>query len=309
MGGYATALGWLDRRGVLNEKVSPAARWGPQQVRDYVADLTASLRPATVRHRIVHLERALAVIEPEADRSLLRRVVARLPCGSDRSRKRKRLKEPARLFELGRDLMRKADAGWHTSIRKNATVYRVGLQVALLAMRPLRTRNFSAIRIGRHLVREVGGWNLRFTGAETKNGRPIEVTVPSEICEYLERYLSLYRPLLAAGRYDGDRLWVGYRFCAQSAHTLQVSIARVTLAEFGAPINPHLFRDCAATSIAIHDPQSVRIAATILGHASFGTTEKYYNLASSIEAGRAYSSVLDAHRAGKRSRSKTSKRG
>ena len=37
-----------------------------------------------------------------------------------------------------------------------------------------------------------------------------------------------------------------------------------TKAAFGLPLNPHLFRDCAATSIAIQDPEHVRIAASLL---------------------------------------------
>ncbi len=77
-----------------------------------------------------------------------------------------------------------------------------------------------------------------------------------------------------------------------------LGIVRETERAFGLPVNPHLFRDCAATSIAIDDPTSVRMAASVLGHAGFGSTEKYYNLATGLEAGRAYSSVLCARRSG-----------
>ena len=55
---------------------------------------------------------------------------------------------------------------------------------------------------------------------------------------------------------------------------------------FGHPINPHLFRDCLATEIAIHDPKHVRIAAHILGHSDLRTTDRHYNQAQSIEAAR-----------------------
>ncbi len=65
-------------------------------------------------------------------------------------------------------------------------------------------------------------------------------------------------------------------------------ITKVTKQAFGSPLNPHLFRDCAATSIAIEDPEHVRISASILGHASLATTEKYYNQARTLEAGRLY---------------------
>jgi integrase len=59
------------------------------------------------------------------------------------------------------------------------------------------------------------------------------------------------------------------------------------------PVNMHLFRDCAATSIALRDAEHVRIAAGVLGHRSFSTTERHYNLARSVEAAAEYHSHLD----------------
>ena len=64
------------------------------------------------------------------------------------------------------------------------------------------------------------------------------------------------------------------------------------------PINPHLFRDCAATTIAIEDPEHVRIASQILGHRSAATTERYYNQAQTIDAARRYQDFLVALRNG-----------
>jgi integrase len=53
---------------------------------------------------------------------------------------------------------------------------------------------------------------------------------------------------------------------------------------FGAPINPHLFRDATATTLAIADPENVRVAAPLLGHRTFTTTERYYQQAKSFDA-------------------------
>jgi len=47
-----------------------------------------------------------------------------------------------------------------------------------------------------------------------------------------------------------------------------------------------LFRDCAATSIAIDDPDHIGIASRLLGHRAASTTERYYNHARSVEASR-----------------------
>jgi len=57
---------------------------------------------------------------------------------------------------------------------------------------------------------------------------------------------------------------------------------------FGTPINPHLFRDAAATTLAIADPVHVRVAAPLLGHRTFRTTERHYQHAQSLDAHRAY---------------------
>ena len=59
---------------------------------------------------------------------------------------------------------------------------------------------------------------------------------------------------------------------------------RPDLDGLGRAINPHLFRDCAATSIAIDDPGHVGIACRLLGHRAASTTERYYNHARGVEA-------------------------
>jgi hypothetical protein len=44
----------------------------------------------------------------------------------------------------------------------------------------------------------------------------------------------------------------------------------------GQPINPHLFRDCAATSVAIDDPAHIGIASRLLG-SRFTFAERSWN--------------------------------
>ena len=69
-----------------------------------------------------------------------------------------------------------------------------------------------------------------------------------------------------------------------------------TKSAFGIAITPHLFRDCAATSIAIHDPDQVRMAATLLGHYTLETTQKYYDQSQMLAAGRVYQAHIMALR-------------
>jgi integrase len=74
--------------------------------------------------------------------------------------------------------------------------------------------------------------------------------------------------------------------------TISSWVKRLTREAFGSPINLHLFRDCAATAIAITNPQKVGIVTDVLGHATPTTGEKFYNQAQGVEAGRRYHEVL-----------------
>src|SRR4029453_13588645 len=102
---------------------------------------------------------------------------------------------------------------------------------------------------------------------------------------------------LAGRRYTGDRLWLSYRYEPQAAHSLQLQLVLHTRMAFGRPINPHLFRDCIATSIAIHDPKHVRMTATILGPRRFATPEPHYILHRTLGASRSYGGAVSARRA------------
>jgi integrase len=303
--GYGHALAWLERRGLLDPCQSPDARWTRERLRGYVEEMQARLRPATVQNRLISLERALAVLVPRSDRSILRAAVRNATIRPDTARKRSRLQDPARLVALGFELMADAERGRHKNRRKNAAVYRDGLQIALLAVRPFRKRNFADLRIGAHLVRDGGAWWLILRPEETKTQQPVEVPFPDELIPALERYLGYYRGLLAGARYRGDHLWLSYLCGPESPHTLQLRLVLHTEKAFGRPVNPHLFRDCVATAIAIHDPENVRMAATVLGHRSFAVTQRHYNLARTLEAGRSYAALIGKARGSCRSSRRT----
>ena len=244
---------------------------------------------------IAVLAMMLQALAPEQDWAWLSQVQARLQRRATPSRdKRPRLVPAAELFALGLDLMAEAEAAPAGDAVEAALAFRDGLMIALLATRPLRQRNFLAIEIGRHLLQVGEGWRLTFGGEETKTHRPLEFTVPRALHAPLERYLRHWRPLLLAigrrrhpnsrGQAAGERLWVTIDGTAVSAGAQQKALAHRTRARFGRVVNAHLFRDCAATSIAAEDPDHVRMAAQLLGHASLQTTERYYIAANTRSA-------------------------
>ena len=67
-------------------------------------------------------------------------------------------------------------------------------------------------------------------------------------------------------------------------NAIGVRINAETKKAFGHSLNPHMFRDIAATSVAIEDPAHVGVVTRLLGHSSPATAERYYNLAGTIEA-------------------------
>jgi integrase len=54
----------------------------------------------------------------------------------------------------------------------------------------------------------------------------------------------------------------------------------------------HLFRDAAATTMSIADPAHVQVAATLLGHRTFATTERHYRQSLAQMSHRAFVDVL-----------------
>ena len=66
-----------------------------------------------------------------------------------------------------------------------------------------------------------------------------------------------------------DHLWVSSEASPQTQMSIYQQICKRTRTAFGNAVNPHMFRDAAATTLAMEDPTHVRISARILGHHSF----------------------------------------
>ena len=209
--------------------------------------------------------------------------------------------DTADLLALGQKLMNGAPA--ERTKRFCAITFRDGLIIALLAARPLRLRNLAGLELERTLARRGETWWIAIPPEETKTGEIIELTWPEALIAPLSKYLNEHRPVLCkvrgrCARPIGQELWVSGRGSPMRAAALYSAIVKRTLLNLGRRVNPHLFRDCAATSIAIEDPAHVRIASQILGHRSTATTERYYNQAQAIDAARRYQNFLVALRNG-----------
>jgi integrase/recombinase XerD len=269
-----------------------------ERLNDYATSLALSNAPLTVMTRIRQLGNAMRAMAPDQDWTWILRAADRMRARAIHARdKRSKIVDSSRLAELGIAIMDQADRSSDETAVRRAADYRDGLIIAFLAYRPIRMRNLAMIACGQHLIRSGTGWRLVFTADETKTGQPIEMAFPGDLVDHLERYLAVHRPVLLNvgmrhGRPPTDALWVSSHGQAACASTIAVQVKACTRAAFGQAVNPHLFRDCAATSIALNDPTHARIIAGILGHATLTTSERYYNQAQSVDAGRRYQATI-----------------
>ena len=290
---YAYWLQWLATTGQLDHVNHPLARLTPDRLKAYIASFEADVASLTTFVYILDLLRLAKPVAPDKDwiwfTDIKNRLWARAKPAKDKSR---RIRPSIELFELGLDLVNSA-AGVKCRYNPHAAEqqFRDGLMIALLAARPLRLKNLAAIEIGLHLTKVDGIYWLRFDADEVKNRKHIEVPVPGILTAYIELYCAVHRPILL-GPSISNSLWISRVGRPLSQSTIRHHIKNRTEEAFGHPITPHLFRDCAATSVAIEDPAHVRIAMNILGHHSLATTQRYYDQSQMLAAGRTYQSAL-----------------
>ena len=288
--GWGTYLNWLDATGQLSAYELPEQRIAPQRIKSYCAYLEDSVRPTTVRSRLNDLVLALGVLAPQADAAYIRRLRCLYPKQGDALAKRARMREFAVLLQLGLDLMARAG---DLSDLGASICYRDGLIIAVLSCRALRLRNLTNIEIAHHLTQIDEKWSLLFTPKETKTHRSWTSTWPELLVSHLDRYLALHRPtLLGSHAHHSDSLWISARSGPLTKRGIYLAIIKRTKAAFGEFVNPHLFRDFVATSLAVHDPASVQLSRHVLGHARYDTTQSVYNQARCLEASSSLNETL-----------------
>ena len=103
----------------------------------------------------------------------------------------------------------------------------------------------------------------------------------------MANWITEWRPLLEAA-ISSDALWISIRGAPLRDRGVYNGVVETTEAAFGAPINPHLFRDIAVTSIVDTEPGKIGITAPMLGHINPATTEEHYIHANQAIASRRY---------------------
>jgi integrase/recombinase XerD len=271
--------------------LKPADRITPERVKAYVKSLQGlSNATGTILARLQELGEVARVLDPDRDWGFINRFSSRVRAAHRPARPKTHLKLTDELLDLGLNLVEQAKGN---SGLDAAILHRDGLLIGLLSLLPLRRRNLADLRLGRNLIATKSGWLLVLAEQETKTHRQLELPFPDVLREAFDVYLARHRPYLAArsGRWakpSGCALWISKDGSPMTEIALYDRVRLRTADAFGNPLNLHLFRDAAATTLAIADPEHVRIAAPLLGHSSFSTVEKYYQQATAISAHRQY---------------------
>ena len=284
MAGYGRWLTFLECNGELDRDEGPGERLTPDRLRAYIAELAASVAPFTLRNRIRDLGQALRVMAPEHDFPYLRRAIARLKARARPKKvKRVRMRPTQELIALGLKLMNRAEQGEVARPLWRAAMFRDGLMIVMLACRPLRRSNIASLRIGHDLISHEGEYRMRLEGSEMKNHRAFEQPLPAELLPLLDHYINHYRPQLL-GNAEQDYLWITWRGEPLAETGVYEVVTKRTREAFGVEISPHLFRDCAVTTLGEIDPTLLALAPSLLHHTDLRTAEKHYDHARDYHA-------------------------
>ena len=293
---YGAFLGFLQRSNRLEQHAVAAAQVTATNVDAYMADLKARVSSATVWNCIYKLRRAAELLVPQADFSWLAEIEKELALVMQPRSKFDRLVFASRLVEAGMTLVEEAQRFASNDLAR-ARGIRNGLMIALLALCPVRLKNYATLEIGETFNEASGRWWIALPGALTKTGRPDERCVPAWLNGCIDAYLNRSRPVLLRSRLPTKALWIssttGRPMTAKNMGTL---ISKITLETLGVDVSPHLFRTAAASTAAAYGANTPHLASALLNHTDPRVTEEHYNRASTVSAAAVYARIIAGFR-------------
>lgn len=299
---YARWLCWLTTHEPTAIALQPASRATLPRLSAWLDDLQHT-KPMTQLMFVDGVLRILRAAAPEADWTAQLRLKASLKRAAgngDRDRKAGRILSSDVLLRAGITMATKHANAAGTSLQSMKHL-RDGTMIALLALMPMRRRAFASLRIGHSVLVADDEILIALPAELTKSGQPWEAVVPNQIDPLLRRYLTEARPMfMARGNQNHDILWVGERGTVFNSNYLGSRIAECTKKLTGVRVPPHFFRDAAATTLARLSPQSAKLIRPVLAHSGFGTAERHYIHAQTIEAGRDYATLVSKLKKGRR---------
>ena len=155
---YGQFLGFLRAAGRLEMNAAAAAQVTPANVEEYMADLAnRKVSSVTAWNCIYKLRRAAQLLSPKADFEWLAEIEKDLALVMEPRSKLDRLVLTEQLLEAGLTLI--TEAKNYTKAKfVRARGIRNGLMIALLALCPIRRKNFASLEIAKTFRQIKGRW-------------------------------------------------------------------------------------------------------------------------------------------------------
>jgi site-specific recombinase XerD len=288
---------FLSRSGRLDINAPAGSQVTPENVEVYVAELKSRVKSVTVYGRIQKLRRFVQLVSADRDLEWLIEIERQLFSEMRPASKRHRVVYTDVLEEAGLKLMAEAESSKRPKLTR-ARLFRNGLMITLLARCPIRLKNFAALEIGRSFVDVEGTWWIVLTAAETKEKREDERPVPEEFTNSVERYLKVYRPILAKADDVGSALWLAINGEPMSYASMGELITETTRTTLGINVNPHLFRTSGVSTLATRAGNKPHAGSALLHHRRGPVTQENYNRASCLTAGKSLAAANRRYRRG-----------
>ena len=271
---YGLFLDHAARSGVLVNTGIIAAFVIPEIVASYVSELKLRVSSVTVQGSIAKLKRMAQILNPQADWRWLQDIENDLALDMKAASKFERIVPSDVIVLAGLTLMEEADANKEMTRLQRAQRYRNGLMIALLALCPIRLKNFSSLMLDGNFIRLGNRWCITLRADETKEKRPDQRPIPSFLTIFIDSYLMLYRPLFKS---PGKLLWAGRYGKPLGYSAVERIVTETTRMTLGIAISPHLFRTCAASTAYMHAVGSSNLASPLLNHRGSQTTREHYD--------------------------------
>jgi integrase len=293
---YGLYLDFLRRNGRLDPAEGAMTLVAPDNVNGFVTELQARVRSVTVWNSVYKLRRAAQLIAPGTDLEWLTEIEKDIALVMVPRSKADRLVLTERLVEAGLILIREAEMFGKTALARAIGV-RNGLLIALLALHPIRVKNFAALTIADTFINIDGRWWLHIPSDDTKSHRVDERQVPEFITDVVNSYIKTHRPVLSRGRVEQLALWISSTTGRQlTTKNLGTLISKITREAIGVDVSPHLFRTAGASTAAVYGGNHPHLASAVLTHRDPCVTEEHYNRAMSISAGEEYGIIAQLYR-------------
>ena len=189
---YGLYLDFLQRSGRLDLAMGALSFVTPDNVNEFIAELQARVRSVTVWNSVYKLRRAGQLIAPGGDFGWLAEVEKDIALVMIPRSKADRLVLTERLVEAGLVMIKEAETFGKTALARAVGV-RNGLLIALLALHPIRIKNFSALAIADTFVNVDGRWWLYVPADDTKSNLVDQREVPEFMTEAVNKYLNVHR--------------------------------------------------------------------------------------------------------------------